>query len=316
MEKILITGGAGFIGSHITDLSIKKGYEVVVVDNLKTGKKENINSRAKFYEADICNLEKSEKVFAQEKPDFVIHEAAHASVRESVEDPIFDAKNNILGSINICEFCVKYSVKKIVFASTGGALYGDADIVPTPETYPAHPISPYGVSKLAVEHYLHYYGVTKNLNYTILRYANVYGERQDPYGEAGVVAIFCGKIIKNEQPIINGDGKQTRDYVYVGDVAKANLLAIESDKSRTAYNIGTGVETNVNEIFQIIAAASEKKVKEVHGEAKSGEQKRSVLNFEKIKNELEWNPKIVLSEGLQKTYDWFRKKSFDSKKKS
>lgn len=304
--KILITGGAGFIGSHIVDLFIKKGYQVAVVDNLKTGKLENLNSKAKFYKVDICNIKALENVFKEEKPDYVSHQAAHASVRESVEDPQYDAQNNIFGSLNILENCIKFGVKKIVFASTGGALYGEADQIPTKEDYPAHPLSPYGVAKLTVENYLFYYGIIKNLNYVVLRYANVYGERQDPFGEAGVVAIFSQKIASDNQPVINGDGKQTRDYVYVGDVAKANLLALESDKTKIAYNIGTGIETSVNELFKIMVEISGKKVKEVHGPAKEGEQRRSVLDFSKIQKELGWGPKVALKEGLKKTYNWFK----------
>ncbi|MEW6407332.1 MAG: NAD-dependent epimerase/dehydratase family protein [Patescibacteria group bacterium] len=308
MSKVLVTGGAGFIGSHIVDLFIKNSYQVVVVDNLKTGKKENLNPNAKFFENDICDAVALENIFKEERPDFVSHQAAHASVRESVEDPQFDAQNNIFGSLNILENCVKFGVKKIVFASTGGALYGEADQIPTPENYPAHPLSPYGVAKLTIENYLFYYGIIKNLNYVVLRYANVYGERQDPFGEAGVVAIFSQKIISGSQPVINGDGNQTRDYVYVGDVAQANLLALESNKTKIAYNIGTGMETSVNELFKIMIEISEKKVKEVHGAAKEGEQRRSALDFTKIKNELGWKPKVALKEGLQKTCQWFLNK--------
>lgn len=309
MSKVLVTGGAGFIGSHIADLFVGKNYQVIIVDNLKTGKIENLNSHAKFYKVDICDAVALENVFSEEKPDFVCHQAAHASVRESVEDPQYDAENNILGSINFFENCVKYKVKKVVFASTGGALYGEADILPTPETYSAHPLSPYGVAKLTVENYLFYYAAIKKLNYVVLRYANVYGERQDPFGEAGVVAIFSQKIAASGQPIINGDGKQTRDYVYVGDVAQANLLALESDKSKIAYNVGTGIETSVNELFKILVAASGKNIKEFYGPAKEGEQRESALDFSKIKKELEWEPKTILREGLVKTYQWFLKKS-------
>jgi UDP-glucose 4-epimerase len=306
MSKIIVTGGAGFIGSHIVDLFIIKGYQVVVVDNLKTGKKENLNPRAKFYKVDICDAPALEKIFKKEKPDFISHQAAHASVRESVENPQYDAQVNILGGINIAELSIKYNIKKFIFASTGGALYGEANIIPTPETYPAHPISPYGVAKLAFESYLFYYGAMKDLNYLTLRYANVYGERQDPFGEAGVVAIFSQKIVDSRQPIINGDGKQTRDYAYVGDVAAANLLALESDKGKIAYNVGTSLETSVNELFKILVEISGKKIKEVRGPAKEGEQRRSALDFSKIKKELDWEPKMALKKGLQKTYQWFK----------
>lgn len=307
--KILVTGGAGFIGSHISDKLIEKGHEVIIIDNLSTGKKENLNSRAKFFQVDIKNYQEIEKVFAETKPECICHQAAHASVRESVEDPINDAKNNILGSINLIKCAIKHNIKKFVFASTGGAIYGDADILPTPETYPAKPVSPYGVTKLSTEQYLYCYNFLNKLNYTILRYANVYGPRQDPFGEAGVVAIFCQKLIANQQPIINGNGKQTRDFVYASDVADTNLKALENNKSGEVYNIGTGIQTDINKIFQELNKISGQNIKEVHGQEKPGEQKTSCLNIKKIKRELNWEPKVKLEEGLKETYQWFSKKS-------
>lgn len=306
--KILVTGGAGFIGSHIVDLLISEGLHVVVIDNLSTGKKENLNPKVKFYKVDIRDRKKINEIFTSEKFDFVSHQAAHASVRESVEDPLYDAEVNILGSINILQACLKNKVKKIVFASTGGALYGDAKILPTPEDYPAQPCSPYGVAKLSVENYLHYYKKIQNLNYITLRYANVYGPRQDPFGEAGVVAIFSQKLISGNQPIINGDGKQTRDFVYVEDVAQANLLALKSDISEGAFNVGTGKETSINDLFKLMVKISKRKVKEVHGPERLGEQRTSALDFSKIKEKLGWQPKIELKEGLKKTLAWFAKK--------
>jgi UDP-glucose 4-epimerase len=307
--KILVTGGAGFIGSHIVDLFIRQGHDVVILDNLSTGKKENINPRAKFYQADIRDKEKVNQIFASEICDAVAHQAAHASVRESVENPLYDADVNILGSLNVLQACVKYKIKKIAFASTGGALYGDAKILPTPEDYPAKPCSPYGVSKLSVENFLYYYKKIQNLNYVILRYANVFGPRQDPFGEAGVVAIFSQKIISNDQPIINGDGTQTRDFVYVEDVARANLLALESKIDEDFFNIGTGRETSINDLFKLMAEISGRKIKEVHGPAKAGEQQTSALDFSKIKKKLGWKPRVDLKEGLEKTLDWFKSKS-------
>jgi len=304
--KILVTGGAGFIGSHIVDKLIEDNNEVIIVDNLSTGKKENLNIRAKFYETDIKDYSSLEKIFNQEKPEYICHQAAHASVSESVKDPINDAENNILGSINIIRCAVKYNVKKIVFASTGGAIYGDADILPTPESYDPKPVSPYGVTKLAVEKYLTCYNVLNKLNYTILRYANVYGPKQDPFGEAGVVAIFCQKIINDDQPIINGDGKCTRDYVYVSDIADANLLALKSDKSQNIFNVGTGKETDVNAIFNNLAKISGKNIPEKHGPARVGDQKTSAIDNNKIKQELGWQPKMKLEDGLKETYQWFK----------
>lgn len=307
--KILVTGGAGFIGSHIVDKLIVKDYQVTVVDNLATGKKENLNSAAKFYEEDIRDKEAIAKIFTAEKPDLVCHQAAHASVRESTDDPQYDAEVNILGSLNILQACVEQKVKKIVFASTGGALYGDADEMPTPETYSTKPICPYGVAKLCVEQYLHYYHEIFKLPYVTLRYANVYGPRQDPYGEAGVVAIFSQKMIAGEQPIINGDGKQTRDYISVKDVVEAILKALESDLTQEIFNIGTGQETSVNELFAKMAEAAGVEISEKHGPAKIGEQQRSVLSWNKIKRQLNWRPIVKLEDGLKETISWFKENS-------
>ncbi len=306
--KILITGGAGFIGSHIADKLIEENNEVVIIDNLSTGKKENLNEKAKFYQADIKNFDEIEKIFEQEKPEYICHQAAHASVPESVKDPISDAENNILGSINIFKLAIKHNIKKLIFASTGGALYGDADVLPTPENYEAKPVSPYGVTKLAVEKYLYCFNFLNKLNYTILRYANVYGPKQDPFGEAGVVAIFCQKIVNNEQPIINGDGKCTRDYVFVKDVANANLLALKSEKSQNIYNVGTGIQTDINAIFQNLTKISGQSISEKHGEARLGDQKTSAIDNTKIKQELNWEPKVKLEDGLKMTYEWFKSK--------
>ncbi|MBU1118688.1 SDR family NAD(P)-dependent oxidoreductase [Patescibacteria group bacterium] len=308
--KILVTGGAGFIGSHIADAYVSEGHDVVVVDNLSTGKKENVNDSVHFYEVDICDKEALKKVFVEEQIEVVNHQAAHASVPESVKDPIHDLDVNIKGSVNLAELCKDYGVKKFIFASTGGALYGDAEITPTPETYPAKPISPYGVAKLSFEHYLHYYYTVFGLNYTVLRYANVYGERQDPHGEAGVVAIFSKKIAGDEQPIIFGDGEQTRDYVYVGDVVEASVSAFNKDALNGAVNIGTGVETSVNELFRHIVSVSGKEVSEKHADGREKEQRRSVLDYSQAHELLAWGPEFVLGEkageeALKKTYEFF-----------
>jgi len=304
MIRVLVTGGAGFIGSNIVDALISEGNSVVVVDNLSTGKKENLNPKAKFYEVDIRD-QKIEDIFKKEKPDCVCHEAAHIDLRESVRKPIWDAENNIIGSLNILENCVKYGVKKVVFASTGGAIYGDAKIIPTPESYPANPVSPYGASKLSVEHYLYYYFKIFKLPYVALRYANVYGPRQDSKGEAGVIAIFTEKMLKGEQPLIFGNGRQTRDYVFVGDVARANVLALKNKKVG-CYNVGTGVETSVNQIFKNLVKLTEVKIKEKHVEAAVGEQKRSCLDASKIKKDFGWKVGVNLSEGLEKTVEFFK----------
>jgi len=305
--KILVTGGAGFIGSNLVDTLVERNHNVVVIDNLSTGKKEFVNTKAKFFEIDITD-QKVEEIFEQEKPEVVFHLAAQIDVRKSVEDPMTDARVNILGSINILESARKSGVKKIVMSSTGGAIYGEVtdDLIPTKETCLARPISPYGIAKLTIENYLHYYHEIFGLNYVVLRYANVYGPRQNSKGEAGVVAIFIDKILKNDSPVINGKGLQTRDYVFVDDVVCANLLALDSEPIGT-YNIGTRKETNVNEIFQTIVKYSGSTVQEIHAPAKIGEQTRSCLDYSLAQEKLDWQPEIELSEGIERTLEWFKK---------
>ena len=303
--KILITGGAGFIGSHVADLLIENKFEVSVVDNLSTGKLENINPKARFYECDIRDSELF-KILETEKPQIVIHNAAQLSVRNSVDDPVNDANINIIGGLNLLEACRKLKVKKVIFASSGGVVYGEQQYFPADENHPTKPISPYGVAKLSFEKYLYYYNYTFGMNYICLRYANIYGPRQDPFGEAGVVAIFSKKLLNNEQPVINGDGKQTRDYVFVKDVAVANLLAVKKDFIGE-INIGTGKETDVNNLFDILKkSAGKKDLKEIHAPAKEGEQLRSVLSYKKAKEILGWSPKMELKIGLAKTFEWFK----------
>lgn len=304
--KILITGGAGFIGSNIADRYLELGHEVVIVDNLVTGQRENIPPAATFYVIDITDKALAE-VFEKERPDVVSHQAAQMDVRKSVADPIYDATVNVLGSLNVLENSVKHGVKKFIFASTGGAIYGEQDYFPADEEHPLRPLSPYGITKLTTEKYLYFYQHTYGLKYTILRYANVYGPRQNPHGEAGVVAIFTTRMLKGEQPIINGDGLQTRDYTYVGDVVKANELALTGGDNRI-YNVGTGVETDVNTLFRLLRELTGANIKEVHGEAKPGEQRRSVLDNSRIRKELGWEPSVTLEEGLRRTVAFFREK--------
>ncbi|MBI4744686.1 MAG: SDR family oxidoreductase [Actinobacteria bacterium] len=300
--KILLTGGAGFIGSHITDELIKEGWDVVIIDNLSTGRRENLNPKAKFYQIDIQSSD-LEKIFKEEKPDYVNHHAAQVSVRNSVSDPVYDAQVNILGTLNLLENCVKQQVKKIIFASSGGAIYGEQEKFPADENHTANPLSPYGTAKLSAEHYLYYYKANYGLNYIALRYSNVYGPRQDPYGEAGVVAIFMNRIIKNMQPVINGDGKQTRDFVYVKDVVDANIKALNTGDG--IFNIGTGVETSVNDLLGLIKDVSSAQIDEIYGPAKTGEQIRSVIDSSKADKVLGWEPQISLRDGLAKTFDYF-----------
>ena len=308
MEKVLITGGAGFIGSNIADRLIELGHEVIVLDNLETGKRENINKGAKFYEFDIRNKALID-IFNKEKPTIVIHNAAQLSVRISVENPVYDADVNVVGGVNVFNCSMLSKVKKIIFASSGGTVYGEQEYFPADESHPLRPISPYGVAKLASENYLYYFHKEYGLKFIALRYANIYGPRQDPFGEAGVVAIFSSKIIAEDQPIINGDGNQTRDYVFVKDAVEANIKAIESDY--IGYiNIGTSKETSVNELFYILKDISGKKyIKEIHGPAKPGEQLRSVLDFGLASKILDWKPSVSIEEGLRRTYEWFKKNS-------
>ncbi|MEJ2052213.1 MAG: NAD-dependent epimerase/dehydratase family protein, partial [Calditrichota bacterium] len=252
------------------------GHDVVIVDNLVTGKRENIPGKAIFYHMDITD-EKLSDVFSKEKPDVVSHHAAQMDVRKSVTDPQYDARVNVLGGLNILQNCIRYKVQKLIFASTGGAIYGEQDYFPADENHPLRPLSPYGITKLTTEKYLYFYQQTYGFDYTILRYANIYGPRQNPHGEAGVVAIFTQKILAGQQPVINGDGKQTRDYVFVGDEVRANEMVLEEGSGKI-YNLGTGIETDVNQLFGLVVKHTAVKVKEEHGPAKAGEQMRSVLS--------------------------------------
>jgi UDP-glucose 4-epimerase len=305
--NILITGGAGFIASHIADAYIAEGHHVVIVDNLSGGVLENINPKAVFYQLDIRN-EKLEDVFQKEKIDIVNHHAAQMDVRRSVADPKFDASVNVLGGLNLFECARKHRVKKIIFSSTGGAIYGEQDYFPADEEHPLRPLSPYGITKLCTEKYLFFYNAVYGIDHVILRYANVYGPRQHPHGEAGVVAIFCNKMLKGETPSINGDGKQTRDYVFVSDVVKANLLALKHDRS-TIFNVGTSIESDVNTLFYELRNHLNPSCLEQHAPAKAGEQQRSVISYKKIERELGWHPAMQLNDGLRLTADYFKKKS-------
>jgi len=308
--KVLVTGGAGFIGSHLADRLLKQGHEVVILDDLSTGHVDHLNPAARFYQMDIQSPWLDE-LFKIERPEAVLHEAAQASVRRSVEDPGFDASINVMGTVTLLQASVRHGVRRFLFASTGGAIYGDTDLVPTPEDAPAIPMSPYGASKLAAEVYLRTFHALHGLSYAALRYANVYGPRQDPHGEAGVVAIFAQRLLSGETARINGDGKQTRDFVYVGDVAEANARALTSD-AVGSFNVGTGVETDINAIFQLLKRLSGNNQSEVHGPAMPGEQRRSVVDARKIQKVMGWRPQTSLEAGLDATVRYFREASMAS----
>ena len=305
--KVLVTGGAGFIGSHLVDRLIQEGHEVVVVDNLLTGKRRNLNKEARFYKQDIQSS-RLERVFRRERPLLVMHLAAQVDLRRSVEDPIFDAQVNILGTLNLLEQAVKYGTRKVIFSSSGGAIYGEQDVFPAPESHPIRPLSPYGISKLNGEQYLAYYQRVSGIQHVILRYSNVYGPRQDPEGEAGVVAIVTGKMLAGEQPIINGNGRQTRDFVFVDDVVEANL-AVMGKEVQGIYNVGTAEETSVNDLFRLLVELTNAGCKELHGPAKKGEQARSVVDSSRLRQELGWEPKVPLREGLKRTVEFFRERA-------
>ncbi|MEP7235752.1 MAG: NAD-dependent epimerase/dehydratase family protein [Ignavibacteriota bacterium] len=305
--KILITGGAGFIGSHIADAFIKAGHEVVVLDDLSSGRRENLNPQAHFINGDIGDGELLGRIFAEHQFDIVNHHAAQMDVRKSVADPLFDAKINIVGSLGLLEASRKHGVARFIFASTGGAIYGEQDYFPADEKHPTRPESPYGIAKRSVELYLAYYQKVHGLKHTIFRYANVYGPRQDPHGEAGVVSIFSNALLDGKECTIYGDGTQTRDYVYVGDVVRAHLLAVEKDPASVTLNISTAIETDVNELFaQLSAIISSADAKPKYAEPRKGEQKRSVCSNDKAGEILGWKPTISLKDGLAMTVDYFR----------
>lgn len=303
--KALVTGGAGFIGSNIVDTLIKNGFEVVIVDNLSTGKKENLNPKAVFYNVDL-NSPELRAVFEKEQPDLVCHHAAQINVRSSIENPGFDSKTNILGSIALLELCNEFNVKKVVYSSSGGAIYGDPEYLPCDESHPISPISPYAVSKYAVELFLNYYHKVHGLNYCVLRYSNVYGPRQDPKGEAGVISIFMDRLLENKECKINGDGNQTRDFVFVKDVARANLLALKNDCEACTINIGFGKETSINELFEKIKDVVGSSANATHTDAIKGEVEKTYLKIDYAKEMLGWEPEYPLSKGLKETMRWIR----------
>ena len=303
--KVMVTGGAGFIGSHIVDACLGDGHDVLVVDDLSTGKRENVNPRAALYVVDIRDRDALEKVFERERPEAISHQAARANVRESMLEPVRYAQVNVIGSLVVLELAREYGTRKIVYASTGGAVYGEPEYLPVDEAHPAHPLDPYGASKHHVEHYLDIYRTHYDLDYTILRYPNVYGPRQDPYGEAGVVAIWSAQMIRGQQTLVNGSGDQERDFVYVKDIARANLLAMTRGGGEI-LNLGSGIGTSINKVFEELVEITGSEGKGIHGPAKLGEVYRTYLDASKAKASLNWEPQVSLRQGLEMTVDYFR----------
>lgn len=314
--RVLVCGGAGFIGSHIVDGLLRNGHQPYVIDDLSTGSLRNLPSQVKLFEFDVCDRTRVREVFEEVRPDWVCHQAAQMSVSRSMREPAFDAQVNIIGLINVLEQSVRYEVRRFVFASSGGVLYGDVS-EPAVETTSANPISPYGIAKWAGEQYLQFFAREHGIKAVALRYANVFGPRQNPHGEAGVVAIFCKRLLAGESITINGDGRYTRDYVFVKDVAEANLLALETELPEPflPLNIGTGVGTDVNEL----AAAIRHEIQEIwkasgkaatvpesqYGPARSGDLRSNLVCAARIKQRLGWAPKVRINEGLRETVAWF-----------
>jgi UDP-glucose 4-epimerase len=303
--KILVTGGAGFIGSHVVDLLVESGHDVIVVDDLSTGRLSNLNPKARFYQLDIRSPEVRE-VFAQERPEVISHHAAQMDVRRSMDDPLFDADVNILGSIKLANLAREFGVRKFIHISSGGAAYGEPVYLPCDEKHPVQPLCPYGASKYTFELYLYIYKVSYGLDYTVLRYPNVYGPRQDPYGEAGVAAIFIGQMLRGLPLTINGSGEQVRDFVYVSDCARANQMVLEAGSGRV-YNLGVGQGTSINQIFAHLKAITGYQLEAHYGPPKAGETFRIYLDAGQARQELGWEPSVDLEEGLRQTVDYFRK---------
>jgi UDP-glucose 4-epimerase len=306
-QKILITGGAGFIGSTIADRFVEAGWDVAIIDDLSSGKRENVPPRARLYPCDVRSAAATEAI-VRERPAVICHQAAQIDVRRSMADPRFDCDVNLGGLLNVMQAAVAAgSVRQVLFASSGGAMYGDTERIPTREDHPARPVSHYGAAKSASELYLGVYQAGYGIPYTALRYANVYGPRQDPHGEAGVVAIFAGRLIEGRPCTIYGDGGQTRDYVFVEDVARANLLAAQK-RVTGAFNVGTGVETDVNRIYAILARAAGLTTAAEHAAPRPGEQRRSCIDPSAAAAALGWRPEIPLEDGLRRTLEFFRRR--------
>lgn len=301
--KVIVTGGAGFIGSHLAEALIKEGRKVTVIDNLTTGFADNVPEEAEFYKMDIRQPEIIDFIGSQSF-EAIFHLAAQVDVRISVAQPLTDMQVNIAGSLALLECCRRYNIKHFIFASSGGTVYGEQQYFPADEKHPLNPVSPYGIAKLAVEKYSYYYNLDFNINTTMLRLGNVYGPRQNPFGEAGVVAIFCRHLLDGKQPIINGDGLQTRDYVYIDDVVNAFVRSLHN-KGFNAFNIGTGKETDVVTLFDQLNAMAGNRFKRTHRKAAPGEQLRSCIDPALAGERLGWKPKVKIEDGLKQTFEYF-----------
>ena len=310
--RILVTGGAGFIGSNVADRFVALGHEVAVFDNLSSGFREFVNPKAKFYEGDLADAASIEAAIADFQPEIVDHHAAQIDVRKSVTDPVFDARVNVLGSIGMLQSCTKHGVRKVVYASTGGALYGEGRTLPAPEDHPINPEAPYGASKHTVEHYLYIWKLLHGLDYTVLRYPNVFGPRQNPHGEAGVNAIFIGLMLEGKRPRIFGDGNAVRDYLYVDDVVAANVLALDGG-SGEMLNIGTGIGTSVNDIVRELQSILGFAEGAIYEAPRPGEIQRIYLDAARAKQVLGWTPSVTFRTGLERTVDWSRHNKLPTK---
>ncbi len=300
----MVTGGAGFIGSHIVNAYIDAGHDVVIIDDLSSGEMSFVNPKAMFYQLNIHSPD-VKTILEKEKISAINHHAAQISVSESVSDPLFDANSNIIGTLQLLQNAVSLKIDKFVFASTGGAMYGEQTVFPANEEHPCHPLNPYGISKLCAEKYINYFRTQHGLNTTVLRYSNVYGPHQDPHGEAGVVAIFCQRLMEGLPPIICGDGEQTRDFISVRDVAQANIIALDS-KCEGTFNVGTGKETSVNFLTKELLKVSGATTSAKHSPARKGEQRRSSIDSEKLLKNFGWKPCVSLEEGLFETINYFK----------
>ena len=303
--NILVTGGAGFIGSHVVDKYVELGHNVEVIDDMSRGKEANKRDDVVYHKLDIRSNEIS-SIFDRGKFDVLNHHAAQMDIRKSVDDPSEDADINIVGSLNVLNNCIRTEVRQVIFASTGGAIYGEQSEYPAPEDHDTNPVSPYGIAKLSLEKYLYYFNVEYGLNFNILRYSNVYGPRQNPHGEAGVIAIFALKLLKNEDVVINGDGKQTRDYTYVDDIVRLNEKVLGADDN-SIVNAGRGVEIDVNELYEILSQNIDSTKHVTHGPAVSGEQRRSSIDSDRAKKLYGWKAEIEIEEGIEKTVDFFKR---------